>query len=85
MTSLARGFRYTSVGEKTCHHGWSPGSFGYYQQDADLFASWEVDYVKMDWCGGVSTQISSPGFLLVLTGCVHRTKPRLATRTSPRR
>ena len=55
--------RYTSVGEKTCHHGWSPGSFGHYQQDADLFASWEVDYVKMDWCGGVSTRVSSPGFL----------------------
>ena len=42
---------YTSVGTKTCHHGWSPGSFGYYEQDAALFASWEVDYVKMDWCG----------------------------------
>lgn len=24
----------TSVGTKTCHHGWSPGSFGYYEQDA---------------------------------------------------
>ena len=24
----------TSVGTKTCHHGWSPGSFGYYKQDA---------------------------------------------------
>ena len=43
--------RYTSVGVKTCHHGWSPGSFGHYQQDADLFASWGIDYVKMDWCG----------------------------------
>jgi alpha-galactosidase len=35
--------RYTSVGSLTCHHGWSPGSFGHYQQDADLFASWGVD------------------------------------------
>jgi hypothetical protein len=35
--------RYTSVGTKTCHHGWSPGSFGHYKQDAELFASWGID------------------------------------------
>ena len=34
---------YTSVGTLTCHHGWSPGSYGHYQQDAELFASWGVD------------------------------------------
>eukprot|EP01047_Picozoa_sp_COSAG01_P002776 COSAG01_NODE_76_length_28332_cov_298.876992_6_plen_98_part_00 len=39
--------RYTSVGDKTCHGGWSPGSLGHWQQDADTFASWGVDYVKM--------------------------------------
>ena len=43
--------RYTSVGDKTCHGGWSPGSYGYYDEDADLFAGWGVDYVKIDWCG----------------------------------
>ena len=42
---------YTSVGDKTCHGGWSPGSYGYYDQDAQLFASWGVDYVKIDYCG----------------------------------
>ena len=42
---------YTSVGDKTCHGGWSPGSYGHYEQDANLFASWGVDYVKMDYCG----------------------------------
>jgi len=46
---------YTSVGTLTCHGGWSPGSFGHYQQDADLFARWEVDYVKVDWCGANKT------------------------------
>jgi alpha-galactosidase len=40
---------YTSVGSKTCHHGWSPGSFGHYQQDADLFASWGVDVGASYW------------------------------------
>lgn len=42
---------YTSVGDKTCHGGWSPGSYGHYEQDANTFASWEVDYVKIDYCG----------------------------------
>jgi alpha-galactosidase len=42
---------YTSVGDETCHGGWSPGSLGHFQQDADTFASWGVDYVKIDYCG----------------------------------
>lgn len=40
---------YTSVGTLTCRN--NPGSYGFYKQDANLFASWGVDYVKMDWCG----------------------------------
>ena len=40
------------MGAVTCHGGWSPGSFGHYEQDAHTFAAWRVDYVKMDWCGG---------------------------------
>lgn len=27
------------------------GSYGHYKEDAETFASWGVDYVKMDWCG----------------------------------
>jgi len=46
---------YTSAGNQTCSSGGRPapipGSYGHYQQDADTFASWGVDYVKMDWCG----------------------------------
>lgn len=38
---------YTSVGDKTCHGGWSPGSLGHFEQDANTFASWGVDYVKV--------------------------------------
>eukprot|EP01052_Picozoa_sp_SAG31_P036451 SAG31_NODE_4553_length_3144_cov_2.079803_1_plen_460_part_00 len=30
----------TSDGDVTCHGGWSPGSLGHWQQDADTFASW---------------------------------------------
>ncbi|MGW7556286.1 glycoside hydrolase family 27 protein [Streptomyces rimosus] len=39
---------YEDVGNLTCEK--YPGSFGHYQQDADLFAKWKVDYLKMDGC-----------------------------------
>ncbi|CAE7657866.1 AGAL2 [Symbiodinium sp. CCMP2592] len=41
---------YTSVGEKTCGGG-QPGIMGHIQIDAETFASWDVDYVKVDRCG----------------------------------
>ena len=41
---------YTSVGEKTCGGG-QPGIMGHIQIDAATFASWDVDYVKVDRCG----------------------------------
>jgi len=40
---------YTSAGTLNCA-GTSAGSFGHYQQDAATFASWGVDYLKLDWC-----------------------------------
>jgi alpha-galactosidase len=40
---------YTSVGTTNCS-GTGAGSWGHYQRDADTFASWGVDYVKVDWC-----------------------------------
>ena len=30
---------YTSVGDKTCHGGWSPGSLGHFEQDAQTFGA----------------------------------------------
>ena len=47
----ARGLKlgiYADAGEETCGH--YPGSLGHYREDAELFASWGVDYVKFDWC-----------------------------------
>ncbi|MDQ2848831.1 MAG: NPCBM/NEW2 domain-containing protein, partial [Actinomycetota bacterium] len=47
----ARGLKlgiYEDVGTKTC--AGYPGSYGHVQQDADSFASWGVDFVKVDWC-----------------------------------
>jgi alpha-galactosidase len=39
---------YEDAGTATCQ-GY-PGSYGHEQQDATLFASWGVDYLKYDWC-----------------------------------
>ena len=39
---------YEDEGTKTC--GGYPGSWGHETQDADTFASWGVDYVKLDGC-----------------------------------
>ena len=47
----AKGIRlglYTDIGVLTC--GGFPGSRGYYDLDASTFASWGVDYIKVDGC-----------------------------------
>ncbi|KAG0375882.1 hypothetical protein BGX24_008543 [Mortierella sp. AD032] len=46
-----RGFKfgiYEDAGFKTC--GGYPGSLGHYERDVAQFASWEVDYIKLDGC-----------------------------------
>ena len=40
---------YASAGLRNCA-GTSAGSYGHYWQDAAAFASWGVDYLKLDWC-----------------------------------
>ena len=35
-----------------CGNAGSGGDTPHWQQDADLFASWGVDYLKLDSCGG---------------------------------
>ncbi len=54
----ALGFKlgiYTAIGAHTCFtRGYgAAGSLGHYQQDARLFASWGVSFVKVDDCGGL--------------------------------
>ena len=39
---------YSSPGSQTCAR--FEGSFGHEQQDADLYASWGIDYLKYDLC-----------------------------------
>lgn len=51
---------YEGAGTKTCQG--LPGSYNHEVQDAQLFASWSVDYLKYDWCNGNSTPFSDfPG------------------------
>jgi alpha-galactosidase len=42
---------YTDAGLSGCY-GRGVGSYGHYQQDADQFAAWGFDAVKVDFCGG---------------------------------
>ncbi|XP_019849586.1 PREDICTED: alpha-galactosidase-like [Amphimedon queenslandica] len=53
----SKGFKfglYTDAGLYTCSSGGRkykiPGSYGHYEQDANTYASWGIEYVKMDWC-----------------------------------
>ncbi|GAA5196408.1 hypothetical protein GCM10023322_65280 [Rugosimonospora acidiphila] len=39
---------YEDAGYETCQG--AAGSYGHFQQDADLYASWGVDYLKLDYC-----------------------------------
>ncbi len=40
---------YTAPGATTCDN--KPGSQGHETQDVNTYASWGVDYIKLDWCG----------------------------------
>lgn len=47
----ARGLKfglYSDAGTQTCAR--RPGSRGFEQNDARRYASWDVDYLKYDWC-----------------------------------
>jgi hypothetical protein len=54
---------YTSAGNQTCSSGGRPvaipGSRGSYDLDAKTFASWQIDYIKLDWCGDIKDQVGS--------------------------
>jgi len=48
----ARGLKlgiYTTPASTSC--GGKTGSSGHVQQDVNSFASWGVDFIKLDWCG----------------------------------
>jgi alpha-galactosidase len=57
-TLHANGFKlgvYTDAGSVGC--GVKGGAYGHYQQDMNTLASWGIDAVKVDWCGGVAASL----------------------------
>lgn len=51
---------YEDIGSYTC--GGFPGSWGHFQQDVDQFASWGVDYIKLDGCNMPEEANSAAGY-----------------------
>lgn len=47
---------YTDAGVEGCG-GKDEGSYGHYRQDANTFAAWGFDAVKVDFCGGVRMRL----------------------------
>jgi alpha-galactosidase len=48
---------YSDAGSKTC--GGRPGGLGHEYQDAIMYASWGVDYLKYDWCSTTTQDAKS--------------------------
>lgn len=48
---------YTAITARTCSG--LEGSYGHEEQDAQAYAAWGVDYVKVDWCEGEPTEAES--------------------------
>jgi alpha-galactosidase len=63
---------YSSAGTKTCNSAGFPGGLGHEQQDANLWASWGVDYLKYDNCNNqgvdAQTRYKAMGDALKATG-----------------
>ena len=62
---------YTDAGPTGCN-GQGVGSFGHYQQDANAFAAWGFDAVKVDFCGagqqGLDPRVQYQQFAAALAG-----------------
>lgn len=56
---------YEDIGTYTC--GGYPGSWNHFQQDADSFASWGVDYIKLDGCNMPSASNNAAGYIKAYT------------------
>ena len=71
---------YEDAGYETCQG--AAGSYGHFQQDADLFASWGVDYVKLDYCNQPLDQF--PGMTQAQVAKIVYTEASEALRNSGR-
>jgi len=51
---------YSDAGAKTCQG--RPGGLGHEYQDALIYASWGVDYLKYDWCNTLDGQSAKASY-----------------------
>jgi alpha-galactosidase len=51
---------YSDAGAKTCQG--RPGGLGHEYQDALMYASWGVDYLKYDWCNTLDGQSAKASY-----------------------
>lgn len=59
---------YSDAGWKTC--AGRAGSRGYEFQDAAAYASWEIDYLKYDWCN--TEGLNAEGAYLTIRDALHK-------------
>jgi len=64
---------YTDVGTMTCAK--RPGSIGHEYQDAKQYASWGVDYLKVDWCNTLPGQNSESSYTLMRNALADSGRP----------
>lgn len=66
---------YTDAGSSGCF-GQGVGSYGHYQQDANVFAQWGFDAVKVDFCGagqqGLDPRVLYPQFAAAINANASR-------------
>ncbi len=58
---------YNCAGDKTC--GGYPGSRGHEYQDALLYASWGIDFLKYDWCN--TPKINAESAYITMRDALH--------------
>lgn len=66
---------YTDAGREGCG-GARQGSFGHYRQDADTFATWGFDAVKVDFCGGVRQRLDPKAAYSSFHAAIESDRPR---------
>jgi alpha-galactosidase len=68
---------YTDAGPDGCG-GAHQGSYGHYQQDANTFAEWGFDAVKVDFCGGAELHLNPASTYATFQAAISQNSSRRA-------
>ncbi|WP_194910473.1 NEW3 domain-containing protein [Catenulispora rubra] len=80
---------YEDAGYQTCQG--AAGSYGHFQQDADLYASWGVDYLKLDYCyqpmdqfpGKTASQVAQIVYTEASQALLNEHRPMMFSESAP--